>query len=154
MKIPPTPPRVSGSAPAQAGETGRAKGTSGKAKEASAAGSAVQLRPMSALLELLAAEQDALRSANADALARIVPQKVAQVHALRSMSVARTALLRSAGLTTDAAGMRTLLGRSPDPERAGEQWQTLTRLAVEAQRVNALNIRLAHAQQRHVDQAM
>ena len=54
MKIPPTPPRVSGSAPAQAGETGRAKGTSGKAKEASAAGSAVQLSPLSARLQGIA----------------------------------------------------------------------------------------------------
>ena len=88
------------------------------------------------------------------ALARIVPQKLTQVHALRSMSVVRTALLRSAGLAATAAGMRTLLARSPEPERAGEQWQTLTRLAVEAQRVNALNIRLAHTQERHVDQAM
>ena len=115
---------------------------------------AVEIEGFCTLLALLAAEQDALRTADADALARIVPQKLTQVHALRSMSVARTALLRSAGLAATAAGMRTLLARSPEPERAGEQWQTLTRLAVEAQRVNALNIRLAHTQERHVDQAM
>ena len=79
---------------------------------------AVEIEGFCTLLALLAAEQDALRTADADALARIVPQKLTQVHALRSMSVARTALLRSAGLAATAAGMRTLLARSPEPERA------------------------------------
>jgi len=56
MKIPPSTPRVTGGAPAQAGETGRAKGTSGKASGAPVAGADVKLSALSTRLQGLAAD--------------------------------------------------------------------------------------------------
>jgi flagellar biosynthesis/type III secretory pathway chaperone len=113
---------------------------------------AVEAQGFEKLLDLLAAEQEALRSADADALAQIVPQKVAQVHALRRLADARMRDLVHEGFVATAAGMREFLARSAESTR--EQWLALVRLAAEAQRINALNMRLANAQQRHVDQAM
>jgi len=106
------------------------------------------------LLELLRAEQEALCVADADALGQIAQAKIKQVYALQALCAERTRALRDAGLGADMAGMRALLERCAQSEGARERWDTLVGLVTDAQRQNALNSRLASAQQRHVDRRM
>jgi flagella synthesis protein FlgN len=106
------------------------------------------------LITLLESEQEALRSADTDALADVVPAKLAQVNALQEMGAARTRILRSAGLSPNAQGMRRMLSNCPNPDRVREQWEELTELAADALRRNELNIRLANVQQQYVDRAV
>jgi flagella synthesis protein FlgN len=103
---------------------------------------------------LLRTEQDALRAADADALAQVAAPKRALVHLLQDMDAARTRALHVNGLAANASGMRALLARCPQPERAAEHWDVLVDLAGSAQRQNLLNARLAGVQQRHVQSAM
>ena len=106
------------------------------------------------LLELLRAEQEALRVADADALASVAQAKLTQVYALQDLGGERMQAMRAEGCSVDAAGMLALLSHCAQPERAREQWDLLVSLAARAQRQNALNARLASVQQRHVDRAM
>ena len=106
------------------------------------------------LITLLESEQEALRKADADALADVVPAKLAQVNVLQEMGAARSRMLRGAGLSANAQGMRRMLSRCPNPVRARMQWDELTQLAADALRRNELNMRLASVQQRHVDRAV
>jgi flagellar biosynthesis/type III secretory pathway chaperone len=114
----------------------------------------VEVAGYNGLLELLCAEQEALRVADADALARVSRAKQTQVHALQDLGAARTRLLREGAFGDNAAGMRALLARSARPDRARAQWDTLVGLAAHALRQNALNSRLASVQRQHVDRAM
>ena len=106
------------------------------------------------LLQLLRAEQEALRVADADALAQIAQAKLTQVYALQDLGAARTRAMREQGFSANAAGMLGMLERCAQPERAREQWDILVGVAARAQRQNELNSRLASVQQRHVDRAM
>jgi flagellar biosynthesis/type III secretory pathway chaperone len=106
------------------------------------------------LLELLSSEQEALRVADADALARVTQAKLTQVYMLQDLGASRAQALRDQGFPTNGSGMRDLLSRCAEPQRAGELWDALVTLAETAQRQNTLNSRLARVQQRHVDRAM
>jgi flagellar biosynthesis/type III secretory pathway chaperone len=106
------------------------------------------------LLELSRAEQEALRLADADALARIAQAKVTEVYELQDRAASRIRALRGEGFGPNAAGMRALLGQCAQPDRASEQWDLLVSVAAEAQRQNALNSRLAGVQLQHVDRAL
>jgi flagellar biosynthesis/type III secretory pathway chaperone len=115
---------------------------------------AVEVAGYQDLLELLCAEQEALRVADADALARIARAKLVQVHTLQRQGAARTRTLREEGFAEAVSGMRAMLGHCAQPDLACDQWDTLLSIAAEAQRQNALNARLASVQQGHVDRAM
>jgi len=106
------------------------------------------------LLKLLRDEQDALRSADVDALERIAQSKLTLVYHLQDLGAVRARALADAGLDPNPAGMTVLLARSTQPQQAAERWDSLVELATEAQRQNALNSRLASVQRRHVDRAM
>ena len=106
------------------------------------------------LISLLAVEQEALRTADADALAKVVQAKLQKVSALQSMAVARVKALSATGCEETAAGIRRWLASGHDAGGAAEQWALLVGLAAGAQRSNELNQRLAAVQQRHFDRAI
>ena len=106
------------------------------------------------LLNLLHSEQEALRAADADGLAKIMQPKMVQIGELQELAAMRAKALCGRGLTETAAGMSTLLGESAHPESARAAWNTLLGVAAHAQRQNSLNMRLASVQQRYVDGAI
>jgi flagellar biosynthesis protein FlgN len=114
----------------------------------------VEVAEFQALLALLCNEQEALRIADADALALIARDKLTRVHALQGLGAVRARALRERALEANADGMRALLGECAQSEHAREDWDTLVGMAAHALRQNALNARLAHVQQQHVDRAM
>jgi len=114
----------------------------------------IEIASYRALLDLLRAEQDALRSADAEALPQLSRAKLRQVNALQEFALARSQLLRAASLPETAAGMSSLLSCGSEPPGAGELWKKLLQLAEEARSLNALNGRLALVQQCHFDRAI
>ena len=106
------------------------------------------------LLQLLEAEQQALRVADADVLARLVQSKLRQVNHLQDFAAERVSALVSTGCEETAAGIRRWLAGGATPSAASDQWSLLVALAAGAQRQNDLNQRLALVQQRHVDRAL
>jgi flagellar biosynthesis/type III secretory pathway chaperone len=106
------------------------------------------------LLELLRAEQNALRVADADALFQAAQAKLKQVYALQDCGEARAQAMRDVAPATKLTDPGAVLAETGQPQATRDLWQTLVGLAAEAQRQNALNRRLASVQQRHVDRAM
>jgi len=104
------------------------------------------------LLTLLRAEQEALRTADADALAQIAEAKLKQVYTLQDIGSERADVMRQGGSSLSSTDGLLPHGTTSDEARA--LWQDLVTLAADAQRQNALNRRLASVQQRHVDRAM
>jgi hypothetical protein len=88
---------------------------------------AVEVAGNQDLLELLCAVQEALRVADAHALARIAPAKLVQVHALQEQGAARSRTLREEGFAEAVSGMRAMLGHCAQPDLACDQWVTLIR---------------------------
>jgi flagellar biosynthesis/type III secretory pathway chaperone len=115
---------------------------------------AIEVAGYRSLLALLLAEQEALRAADADTLARVAQRKLTQVYALQDIGRTRVEKIRGAGFRSSPEGMSAVLDACPKPERARAQWDALTSLVAEAQRHNAVNARMASVQQRHVDRAM
>jgi flagellar biosynthesis/type III secretory pathway chaperone len=115
---------------------------------------ALEVSGYEALLELLRAEQNALKVADPDALAQVAQAKLKQVYNLQDVGAARAQAMRDAAPAVKTADPAVRLAESGQPQAARELWQTLVALASEAQRQNALNRRLASVQQRHVDRAM
>jgi flagellar biosynthesis/type III secretory pathway chaperone len=106
------------------------------------------------LLDLLRAEQNALKVADADALAQVAQAKLKQVYALQDVGAMRAQAMRDAAPAVCATDPGAAIAQVTQPQSARDLWQTLVSLASEAQRQNALNRRLASVQQRHVDRAM
>lgn len=107
-----------------------------------------------ALHRVLAAEAEALRSADADALSVLTATKLQQVQALQALARQRAQALRTAGLPDTAAGVHAWLGRSADPPHAEEAWRMLAALALDSKRQNEINGRLAARQRWHFDAAL
>jgi len=106
------------------------------------------------LVDLLCAEQEALRAADADALALIAKDKLAQVFELQELGASRARLLEAMAPRAAKARIEALLAQCAQPELARVLWRQLVDLAMVARRRNALNERLAAVQQRHVDHAL
>ena|SRR5438093_3438299 len=106
------------------------------------------------LHDLLRAEQEALRVADADALSQLASAKLKQVNMLQNLALARSQALADSGLPETAAGIAAWLAWSADPQCARELWAALLAIAAETRTTNALNGRLALAQQRHYDRAV
>lgn len=107
-----------------------------------------------ALHKILAAEADALRRADADALSVLTPAKLGQVAALQALARHRAEALRQAGLPQSAAGIAAWLATAAEPARATEAWKALAGLALESKRQNEINGRLAARQRWHFDAAL
>lgn len=106
-----------------------------------------------ALLDLLHAEQEALRNADADALGGVAAAKALQVDLLRRLATDRSRRLIAAGLPVTSSGMDAWIARNAEPQRARELCVALVGLATAAIAQNELNGRLLAIQQRHFDRA-
>lgn len=110
-----------------------------------------------ALIKVLAAEADALRRADADALSTLASAKLEHVAALQSLARQRSQDMRRFGLEENAAGIKAWLAQGGDDEAIDAidaQWRELTRTALEAKRQNDVNGRLAARQRWHFDAAL
>ena len=107
-----------------------------------------------ALLRVLLAEQEALRCANAEAVALAAHDKARHIHELETLAGQRTELLISLGLALTPNGVETgrLAPAHADEVRA--DWARLRAVASEAQHANALNGRLIARHQRHCESAL
>jgi flagellar biosynthesis/type III secretory pathway chaperone len=107
-----------------------------------------------ALIKVLAAEAEALRRADADALSVLSGSKMEQVATLQGFARARGQELKRVGLAENAVGIRQWLAQAGDPAAAQADWQQLTQLALDAKRQNEVNGRLAARQRWHFDAAL
>lgn len=113
-----------------------------------------EIAGFAALRRILTAEAEALRGADADALSLLTPAKMHQVGLLQTLARHRADALRRAGLPQSPSGLRTWLGRAPDPAAADAAWTALSRAALDAKRQNEINGRLAARQRWHFDAAL
>lgn len=108
-----------------------------------------------ALINVLEAEADALRRADAEALSILCNAKVERVAQLQALARQRAVELKRAGLPETAAGAKLWATQSGgDAAACAEAWERLTKLALEAKRQNDVNGRLAARQRWHFDAAL
>ena len=107
-----------------------------------------------ALIKVLAAEAEALRRADADALSVLSGAKLEHVGTLQTLARQRTVQMKRSGLPDNAAGVQAWLAQAMDADEARADWQRLTQLALEAKRQNDVNGRLAARQRWHFDAAL
>lgn len=107
-----------------------------------------------ALINVLEAEAEALRRADADALSILCNAKLERVAALQALARQRTQEMKRAGLPENAAGVKAWLAQAADGNVARDEWTRLTQLALEAKRQNDVNGRLAARQRWHFDAAL
>jgi flagellar biosynthesis/type III secretory pathway chaperone len=107
-----------------------------------------------ALIKVLAAEAEALRRADADALSVLSGAKLEHVGTLQTLARQRAVEMKRSGLPDNAAGVQAWLGQAMDADEARADWQRLTQLALEAKRQNDVNGRLAARQRWHFDAAL
>lgn len=107
-----------------------------------------------ALIEVLAAEADALRRADADVLSVLAAAKLEHVAALQTFARQRAQDIKRAGVLDRAAGLNAWLAEASDAATARAEWQKLIQLALEAKCHNEVNGRLAARQRWHFDAAL
>lgn len=107
-----------------------------------------------ALLEVLKAEQEALRTANPEAVALAASAKLRHIGELEALARQRTELVLSMGIALTATGVEP--GTLPEAAVAQLRgdWADLRAVAAEAQRTNAFNGRLIVRHQRHCETAL
>ena len=106
------------------------------------------------LIQVLAAEADALRRADADALSILSGAKLEQVTLLQALARQRAQQMKRSGLPENGVGVKVWLAQSGDATEAQDAWSRLTRLALEAKHQNDVNGRLAARQRWHFDAAL
>ncbi len=107
-----------------------------------------------ALLAVLMAEQDALRTANAEAVGVAAASKLRHVSELEALARQRTELVIALGLAFTPGGVET---GNLEPSLAAQirsDWISLRSVAAEAREANALNGRLIARQQRQCESAL
>lgn len=107
-----------------------------------------------ALLRVLQAEQEALRTANAEAVVLAAHDKARHIHELESLARQRTELLISLGLALTPNGVDTVSLPAAHADAIRADWARLCTVAGEAQHANALNGRLIARHQRHCESAL
>lgn len=107
-----------------------------------------------ALINVLEAEADALRRADADALSILSNAKLERVAVLQTLARQRAQDMKRAGLAENAAGVKAWLAQAADEAATRDAWTRLTQLALEAKRQNDVNGRLAARQRWHFDAAL
>lgn len=120
---------------------------------ADAARLAREITAFEALREVLRAEQDALRRVDPDALADLMPRKLAAVSVVDRMTRERGDALRQRAVGQDATLVERWLGGAPADEVVAARTATLIALAQESFTLNGTNQRLAQAQQRYFERA-
>lgn len=110
---------------------------SANSKNTKSAALEVEIAGYRTLIDLLQAEQNALRAAHADALPTIAAAKLREVESL-------SALARSRDSTIEGA----------DDDEDSAAWQELRSLAADARRMNDSNGRMIAVQQHHFDRAL
>jgi flagellar biosynthesis/type III secretory pathway chaperone len=100
------------------------------------------------------AEQEALRTADAEAVAVAAAAKIRHIHELEVLARQRVELLISLGIAITPAGIEA--GTLPTAHAAHirSDWAALRAVAHEAQQANALNGRLIARHQRHCETAL
>jgi flagellar biosynthesis/type III secretory pathway chaperone len=106
-----------------------------------------------ALVDLLQQELLCLRRADADGLLAVVEAKLSQVGIVEGYARRRTARMDAADVANHRAALDAWLAHHEDGSAARAALMQLLQLALEAQRLNALNRRLATSQQRHFTRA-
>lgn len=107
-----------------------------------------------ALIKVLAAEAEALRRADADALSIVSAAKLEQVASLQALARQRAQDLKRAGVPNNAVGVKAWLAHAGDAATMHAEWRQLTQLALEAKCQNEVNGRLAARQRWHFDAAL
>ncbi|MEP7205992.1 MAG: flagellar protein FlgN [Casimicrobiaceae bacterium] len=107
-----------------------------------------------ALLAVLLAEQEALRTANPEAVALAATAKMRHIGGLEVLARQRTELMVSLGVALTPAGVET--GSLPKALalQVKDDWAALRAVAAEAQQVNTFNGRLIARHQRHCETAL
>ena len=108
-----------------------------------------------ALINVLEAEADALRRADAEALSILCNAKLERVAQLQALARERSNDLKRAGFPDTAAGAKAWAAQAgSDGADCAQAWERLTKLALEAKRQNDVNGRLAARQRWHFDAAL
>lgn len=103
-------------------------------------------------IALLRSEQDALINADVQTLLTLSESKLKLGDQLNQMASERIAMLREAGFSADAAGVRGWL--SGQPKAIVDRWETLMECARMAQRMNQTNGKLIATHLQHNQQAL
>jgi flagellar biosynthesis/type III secretory pathway chaperone len=106
-----------------------------------------------ALCDLLQAEQDALRSADAERVAEIARRKGDEIAKVNLRTRAREEAMRARGFPASALGLMLWLTERFGADEARVRRDALLALAEEAQRLNRQNGALIARLQRHVQGA-
>lgn len=120
---------------------------------ADAARLAREIAAFAALRDVLRAEQDALRRVDPDALADLVPRKLAALSVVDRLARERAEALRQRPVTANATLVERWLGGAPADAAIAARADELIALAQEAFSLNGTNQRLAEAQQRYFERA-
>lgn len=107
-----------------------------------------------ALLDVLMNEQEALRTANAEAVALAASAKLRHITELEALARQRMELVISMGVSLTAATVQTGSLPAPIAQQLKGDWAALRAVAAEAQQANALNGRLIARHQRHCESAL
>jgi flagella synthesis protein FlgN len=105
------------------------------------------------LLGILRIEQDALRRADADALAQMVPDKVRKLDVLGRLAQSRSEAMRKAGFPGTRLGVEAWLATVAHGSSAQTSFRELLDLAATARGLNTSSKRLATMQYRHFERA-
>ncbi|HZQ62041.1 MAG TPA: flagellar protein FlgN [Casimicrobiaceae bacterium] len=107
-----------------------------------------------ALLSVLIAEQEALRTANAEAVAIAASSKLRHINELEALARQRMELVIGMGIALTATSVETGTLAAPAAAQLKSDWAALRAVASEAQQTNALNGRLIERHQRHCETAL
>jgi flagellar biosynthesis/type III secretory pathway chaperone len=103
-----------------------------------------------ALEGLLVKEEAALIDVASDRVAALAGEKERVTIRLQELAHRRVTMLRSQGLSGDAAGMQTWLARHPEQAEAAPAWAQLSSKVETTKRQNQTNGRLIDALVRHL----
>jgi flagellar biosynthesis/type III secretory pathway chaperone len=106
-----------------------------------------------ALRDVLRAEQDTLRRVDPDALADLVPRKLAALSVVDRLTRERGNALRDLPVAGDASLVARWLGGQPADAATEARVRELIELAQETFTLNAANHRVAQAQSRYFERA-
>lgn len=115
---------------------------------------AAEVKLVESFIACLAAEQQALKAGDIEALTAVNTRKPGLAEQLNRLEDERNAFLQEAGLSGDRAGLSAWLARNPHDRTAGQSWERLLNLAAEARDLNNLNGQLIAIRLQTTNQAL
>ncbi|MFO1413549.1 MAG: flagellar protein FlgN [Burkholderiales bacterium] len=112
-----------------------------------------EIAAFGALRDVLRREQEALRRVDPDALADLVPRKLAALSVVDRMTRERGAALQERPVGRDKDLVERWLGGAPADAQTRARTQELIAIAQESFALNSTNQRLAQAQSRYFERA-